>query len=152
MSDTASSSTRPAPIAFRDADLEPDLAARAKEHASLGLVAKRDLARYYTTLRRELRTVAGALTRGEKLALCDVSRGTLWDSTSVGFLWAEVADTDPADLEQWEVDRDALVAKLRAFTPTQTLALVDALERWWLLASVSDHDEGLRAVGLTRES
>lgn len=146
MSDT--SSTRPAPIAFRDADLEAQLAARAKETDSLGLVAKRDLTRLYAALRHERRAVAGALTRGEKLALIDVSKTILWDSTSVGFLWAEVADTDPAELEQWNIDQDALVAKLRAFTWTQTLALVDALERWWLLEGVTDHDEGLRAVDL----
>lgn len=140
--------TRPAPVMFRDTTLEPQLADRAPEGDSLGLTAKRDLTRYYDTLRRELKLAIRDLTRGEKLALIDVSNGTLWDSNSAGFLWAEVADADPDQLAQWEIDHDALVDKLRALTPTQSLALVDALERWWLLPEVTDHDESLRAVGL----
>ena len=34
--------------------------------------------------------------------------------------------------KQWEVDGDGLLAKLRALTPTQALAVIDAAERWWL--------------------
>lgn len=151
MTDTTDTKPKGTPfVGFRASDLQDALEARQPDPdgQALGLTAKRDLGRYYDALRRELKLAAATLTRGEKLALCDVSNGTLWDSLSAGYLWAEVADADPAQLAQWGVDQDALVAKLRALTPTQSLALVDALERWWLLPEVTDHDESLRAVGL----
>lgn len=147
--DTTTARKQAVAIVFRDVEMErTQLQPRATEDNSAGLVAKRDLGRYYDVLARELKLAAATLTRGEKLALCDLSNGTLWDSTSIGFLWAEVADTSPAQLAQWKINQAALVEKLRALTPTQTLALVDALERWWLLDNVTDHDESLAAVGL----
>lgn len=147
---TDNTTSRKPPVSFRDATLEPLLEERAPEPGGLGLIAKRDLTRYYDALRRELKTVAQLLTPSEALALCDISNGTLWDEVSAALLWAEVADADQAQLDQWGVNRDTLVAKLRALTPAQSLAVVDALERWWLLPEdvASDQDRGLAAVGL----
>jgi hypothetical protein len=56
-----------------------------------------------------------------------------------------------------ERDAAVLVAKLRALTPAQSLAVVDAAERYWTLVSSMPQGEPmdsislLRAVGLTRE-
>ena len=138
------------PTTFRDAGLDEQLELRAADTTHTNQVAKRDLNRFYAALARELAIAARTLTRGEKLALCDISNGTLFDEISSAYLWAEVADAADEHLAMWGVNRDALVAKLRAFTPTQTLALIDALERWWLLPDgvASDHDAGLAAVGL----
>lgn len=142
--------TRKPPVSFRDAGLDEQLELRAADTTHTNQVAKRDLNRYYTALRRERPAVAKALTRGEKLAVIAISNGTFWSDEMTAYVWAEVADADDEQLAQWGVDRDALVAKLRAFTPTQTLALIDAVECWWLLPDgvASDHDAGLAAVGL----
>lgn len=132
---------------FRSGDLQADLEARQTGDEGLGLVAKRDLERYYSLLQRELRTAREALTENEMLALCNLANGTLWDATSAPLLWAETADAHPATLEKWNVDQEALVAKLRTLSPITLVAIVDAIEQWWLLEAGDNH-ENLKRVGL----
>lgn len=109
--------------------MEDDLNNRTGgEAGSRHAVAKRDLERYYELLRRELRTVS--LSREEVMLLLDVSNGTLWQPFSIPLLWAEVEDSLEDGLaEKWGVDGPALVERLKAFTPGQAFAVVDALER-----------------------
>lgn len=137
-------------VSIRLADLLAPVTARTQAAESLGATTKRDLGRYYDLLERDLAVVAQALTTAEAMALCDLNNGTIWDSVTTTALWAQVADADQAQLDAWDVDREALTAKLRALTTSQALALVDALERWWLLpdGAARDHPASLATVGL----
>lgn len=138
---------RPAPVSFRNADLESELKTRVNTmSASQGLIAARDLQRYYTMLKHALKTVN--LERNEALLLCDVSNGTIWDVSTVKLLYAQVEDSlEDGYAEKWDVDAPALIAKLRKLNGFQCLAVVDAIERWWNL-EIQDHDERLKIVGL----
>lgn len=137
-------------VSIRLADLLAPVTARTQADESLGATAKRDLSRYYNLLERDLAVIAQALTRGEALLLCDLNNGTIWDTVSPGALRDQVGDAEQARLDAWDVDRDTLTAKLRALTTGQALALVDAIERWWLLpdGAARDHPASLAAVGL----
>ena len=87
--------------------------------------------RYFYALNVALGTVS--LTQGEACLILDVTNGTLWESWSIGMLWASVADgirLDGLDTK-WEIDGPALVAKIQSWDYWQTLAVVDAAERWW---------------------
>lgn len=135
-------------IVFRAA---PDLAAaiasrtRATSH---NLTAQRDLERYYALLAAELRTVS--LTAAEALLLADALNGTLWEPHTMRLLWANVDDAIRLDglADKWQVIGAALVAKLRALTSGQTIALVDAIERAW--QADGDMRERLVKVGLLK--
>lgn len=142
----ASSTPRPAPIQFRDRDLEPQLDARAAHGNGRGGVASRDLARYYELLRRSLPT----FTREEAGAICDACNGTLWEPWSMSLLWADVADCEGLG-EKWGIDQAALVARLRGLTYPELVATADAVERFWTSSgtyAISDTDDALVACGL----
>lgn len=134
------------PVAFRDKRLQTELGDRARPGGSLGQVAGRDLERYYNLLRRELATVE--LTEREALLLCDALNGTLLEPTTFSLLWAEVADAIQSDNLhiKWKiVDEEAFVRRLRGWTPGQTTAVIDAVERFWRAPNESDR---LQSVGL----
>lgn len=144
------SDKRPNPVQFRDQIIESALSARQSGGESPGMTACRDLDRYYTLLARALGMVS--LAPNEALAICDALNGSRMDATSAAFLWAEIADALPDGLAaKWDIDGPALVARLRALTPAQSLAIVDAVERWWRLPEeAGDNEDRLRAVGLIR--
>jgi len=52
------------------------------------------------------------------------------DDATLKLLWASVADA-AVECQQFEVDADALAAKLRKMTATQRYALREMLERAW---------------------
>lgn len=108
------------------------------------------LARYAALLDRELRAVQ--LTEAEALLIADAGNGTAWDAQSARLLWAEIADAlDDGLAAKWGVDGEALVAKLRALSAGQSLAVVDAIERAWRHPDAGeDWGAALRAVGLVR--
>lgn len=138
-------------VQFRSQEVEAELSKRAEEQ-SLGLVAKRDLGRYYDLLRRERATLT--LSAAEAMLICDVCNGTIFNEHSVAFLWAEVADgirLNGAD-EKWQVDGAPLVAKLRVLTPGQAYALADGVEQFWTddYRPMEPYD-ALRQLGLIRK-
>lgn len=154
--------TQGSPVQFRSMEVEPQLSLRLTSAlGSLGRVAARDLDRYYALLAAELRRVD--LSEPEAMLLIDALNGVLHDAPESipTMLWAGVDDAirlDGIDAP-WGVDGAALVAMLRALTPTQATAVVDAVERWWLIAGAADDAGGdlpaeremrLRAVGLIR--
>lgn len=130
------------PVAFRDEEIELKLADRATygpfasaqgRQPSLGLVAKRELRRYYALLERSLLELKGRFTVAELALILDVTNGTLWHPAIMGLLWLQVHDgieLDGLDVK-WDVDADTLRAKLMALTLPQAAALVDACERYW---------------------
>jgi hypothetical protein len=134
-------------IAFRASDLAGPLAARAGEALSAPRVAKRDLARYYALLDRELTRLR--LSREDAVALVAVTRG--WESsaeTDPRGLLHELADADPDEVA---VPAD-LIPRLTAAGQASLLAVLDACERYWREPSRADDPIGaLARVGLTRE-
>lgn len=129
----------------RDATgLAVDLERRAGRRLSPDLVARRDLERYYETLRRSL----PRFTRAEAYAILDVTNGTLFDPWSVPLLWASVADAERLG-ETWQIDQAALAERLRGLSYAEALAVVDAAERFWVRApDAATADEALEACGL----
>lgn len=124
--------------------LEAQLVARDYEHEShRNEVARRDLTRYYQGLEAALATVD--LTEAEASALCDANNGTIFEHWSVSLLWANVADT-PELGAKWGIDTDALIRKIRSWDHFQTLAVVDAIERFWVKCETST----VKNVGLVR--
>ena len=117
------------PVQFRSATLEPLLQQRAAPGQSPGSIAARDLERYYALLAVSL----PALSELETMALRDALNGTVLDVSTARLLWAGVDDAIRLDglAEKWGIDGVALVARLRGLTLAQSLALVDAVERYW---------------------
>lgn len=148
------------PVSFNAGDLEDDLLSRADipDRASAGRVAQRDLDRYYRHLTLALARLT--FTPGQAALVVDALNGTLTEPHTASLLWANVsdalADGDDGLAERWDVDApqaQALVARLRALTPFEALAVADACERYWRRASAGideTNDERLRAVGLLR--
>jgi hypothetical protein len=130
-------------VNFRAGDMLPAILDRGD---TKGRVAKRDLERYYTALERELRDVA--LSENEVLLIVDACNGVLFEPHTIPLLWAEVDEAilqDHLDAK-WGVDGTTVVTKLRLLSYTQTLAVVDAVERAWLVGG--NMQETIRAVGL----
>lgn len=132
-------------ITFRASDLAGQLDARTDGRLSAGLVAKRDLERYYETLRRSLPTFGSQ----EALAILDTCNGTLWEPHTVRLIWANVEDAIRLEAldQKWNIDGAALVARLRSLSYAEALAVVDAAERYWCSAE-EDADAALAATGL----
>lgn len=96
-------------------------------------VIERDLDRLYTLYKRAVKEVP--LSLDEARLIVDCCNGTIYDARSAPMLWASVEDSCTLDGldEKWSVDGPALVEKLKALTPIQALAIVDAAELFWAL-------------------
>lgn len=126
-------------VMFRSGTLAPAFAARARRDQPVppawNEVAARDLGRLYDLLEVEHARLAPTFSDAEWMLLRDACNGTLWETSTIRLLWAEVADAiDLAGLAtKWGVDDPRpFMARLRALTPLQSLAVVDAIERWWI--------------------
>lgn len=136
-------------VNFRITDgMETDLESRVTSMSGTRhAVAKRDLERYYEMLRCELRGMI--FSPDEVKLMLDVGKGTFWQPFSIPFLWDEIEDSLlDGTAEKWNVDGPGFVKRLKSLTPTQACAVVDALERWWIMGK--DFETGARAVGLLR--
>lgn len=90
--------------------------------------------RYNEVIRRH-RGVVDQFSAAELNALRDVCNGWAAEpaTTISGGLAMELADSLPDGIaEKWEIDADALLAKLRALPYADELALVAGIESWWL--------------------
>ena len=137
-------------INFRVSDQGDALAARGPLVAS---TLRAQLVRYLEALARELAVAAANLTEAEASLIVDAMNGTLAEPHTVMLLWAQVEDACRLNHldRKWTVDCAALVAKLRGLSYTQTLAVVDAAERFWnQVEQWQSAGAGLRAVGLVR--
>ena len=134
-------------VQFRAGEMLPALQARAdvESEAAIAAVAQRDLTRYYDLLRRSLPT----FTEPEASLLMDACNGWHIEPHTAPLLWAQIADSLADGLaEKWGVDGPALVARLRALSYAQALAICDAVEVAW--RSGLPTGEALRRVGLVR--
>jgi hypothetical protein len=145
-------STNGVKVQFRPRGLTHRLFARTRT-GSINEIARRDLERYYNLIEAVLGTVE--LTSAEAALLCDALRTFRLDRADVALLWTEVADAIHVEGldHRWAVDGGALVTKLRRLHLAQAYAVVDAVDRYWALASGSHDgavDANLARVGLTR--
>ncbi|MDD3654996.1 MAG: hypothetical protein PHO01_12620 [Desulfotomaculaceae bacterium] len=122
-------------------ELEAELEARGSNRNH---IIHRDLERLYTLYRLALREVK--LTLPECWFIADMLNGSLVDAYSAGTLWASAEDACALDGldKKWQVDGKALVKKLKALSPVQALALVDAAERFWQANTGSMKDEDIK--------
>lgn len=108
---------------------------------------ERDLRRYYALLQRELATVR--LLPAEVELLIELGRSLCWDVAALPAGWLDLLDVARVTglAGRFGVDVTALRARLARLSPAQSLALIDAIERYWA-SSADDHAERLRLVGL----
>lgn len=142
---------RTPPVQFRPGDLASALDARTDAGLNRNEVARRDLARYYAALAFELRGIV--LSEAEAALVCDACNGVLHDEQTAGWIAEGVADAIVLDglADKWGIDGDDLIARLRSLRHTQRLAIVDAVERYWVLTERGETmADDLRAVGLIR--
>lgn len=118
------------------ADLSDEIYSRTTNNKSATFA--RDLDRLYTLYRHALGTVP--LTLPEAQAIADTVRSRSWDDPrAAGVLAAEVADhlrRQPVA----GVDVQVLTDRLADLDQLQTLALIDAAERYW---AASDENKQL---------
>jgi hypothetical protein len=146
-------------IQFRaiNKSLANDLEQRSEVGKSASDIAERDLERYYYMLKFALAKLPFSM--GEAMLLCDVMNGTIIEPYSASLLWASVSDgVDEGRAEYWkqyhpELDGAKLIAKLKALSPFECMAVADAIERAWNSETyqVANMEERVRQVGLVRE-
>jgi hypothetical protein len=129
-------------VTLRLGDLEDEVAARSDVGVAPGAIVRRDLARYYQLLKHTpmpFKTV-------EALVVAWLVHEN-FDPTGSGYryIWAHVEEElarfdrlgeavpEPYRRILAHVKREDLVSKLRNLQPHQTMRIVDAVERFWLL-------------------
>ncbi|MDE1904938.1 MAG: hypothetical protein KGH75_00625 [Rhodospirillales bacterium] len=136
-------------VSFRATRIEPALRSRCADQTrgAISMVARRDMERYYALLARTCPTFA----LNEACLIMDVMNGCIVTPETMQLLWANVDDAIRLDAldHKWNIDGAALVARLRALPYAECVALVDAVERAWLLEDGTP-EERVRAVGLVR--
>lgn len=114
----------------------------------------RDLSRYYNSLRAELKPI---FTIHEALYLMDILAGCLYSIEYPDLLWPTVARQqvlrNKNTHERYGVDYMRLMDKLMSLGYIQSLAVVDAFERFFELQQAgSNIAKDLYLVGLIEES
>lgn len=111
--------------------LERLVADRASDARPTTTVVNAVADRYLEIVRRCL----PQLSRAEWLLCCDSLNGTITTDRAelLAVMWAGIADSIHLDnlADKWHVDGAALVARLRALSYPETVALVDTVERFW---------------------
>jgi hypothetical protein len=142
-------------VHFRAGDLLPDLLARAApdedgtpSERTVAIAADRDLHRYYYLLRLALPSFSEA----EASLIVEALNGLLTEAHTARLVRANIQDAIEEGLAaKHGVDGDALLARLRALSEFEQMAIADAAERFWAGPyRKEDMGEALRAVGLVR--
>lgn len=138
-------------IQFRPGEIAPLLAIRGEREGS-GVIARRDLGRYYALLARELGKGMTLFTHNEACLIADVCGSVTWEPAAIPLMWAEIQDAivNNGLAVRWDVNGALLVQKLQRLSTIQKYALIDAVERFWLLDESDDTERQLRTVGLIR--
>jgi hypothetical protein len=125
--------------------------ARREDGKYAGLTARRDLERYYHALQQALATIE--FNESEAALIVDACNGIIFEPHTMQLLWAQIEDAVRSDRldAKWDADAQVLVAKMRALSYWQALAVADAIERFWNLPTEQRSiPEGLRVVGLLK--
>lgn len=101
-----------------------------------------DLSRYYRLLAEVRPAMRERITPAELSLILDACNGWAMEADAPRHLWMEIADSirlNGAD-KKWEVaDAAGLVQRLRDLTWLESLALCDAVERFWQAVGEGDH-------------
>jgi hypothetical protein len=90
---------------------------------------------------------------GEAFLIVDALNGVVTTEADYPYFWTGIEDAIDLDgLDaKWQVDRDALMAKLRDLSPDHCLAIVGAANRFWSSGYAKlNSEEILRRVGLVK--
>jgi hypothetical protein len=135
---SAKAEPRDAPVGFRLGELQAQVQARQRGEAAPGAIVKRDLGRYYALLTDAKRTLFFSLSEAEALVLALSD----FDVAAVRYIWAEIekeyrqhADDEEGRFHYLPTDFDPVpfIDRLRRFSVCQNMALLDAVERYWVL-------------------
>lgn len=140
--------TQGPPVTFRGLEVERQLAARQRDEEKPGLVAKRDLERYYEMLDAELARLR--LTEPEASLIVDAINGVWLGDGAWRYIRTEVEDACRlndlgAKHGLGEQQQAALIERMRDWTPGTLLAVTDGAERFW-----RDQEATVQSVGLVR--
>lgn len=118
------------------------------------LAIERDLSRYYALLRGALRSLN--LSEAEASLICEAgcwatSHGSLTGPSARQALNLELRDAIGLNKldKKWSVEEGPFAAKVAEWTEAQCLAVLDAVERFWMDPQAETVDK-LREVGLLR--
>ena len=105
------------------------------------LVGLRDLQRYYTLLNYHLLELS--LTVSEASLICEALKDYRFenDSEQARAIWKRVANMiQPDQLDpKWRVN-GASIHKIQSLTHLQSVALIDAVERYWIREQSNPHE------------
>jgi hypothetical protein len=128
------------PVGLRLGDLQPEVYARQSDTAAPGAVVKRDLGRYYMLLRDGRRLLSFGLSEAEALVRVLLD----FDAAAVQYIWAQVekeyrehAENEEGRFHYLPIDFDPVpfIDHLRRLSLHQNVALLDTVERYWVLVS-----------------
>lgn len=122
--------------------LPDDFTAKLEERGDRAGVIRSTLDRYWDLLQRARPALREKFSAAELSLIADASNGTIYDTWSIPALWMGIEDSINLDgtADKWSVDGPALVDKLKALTPAESHALVDAVERFWHAVGEGQHD------------
>ena len=101
-----------------------------------------DLSRYYRLLAEARPALRERFSQAEISLILDACNGWMMDVASPSYIWMEVADAIRLNgLDQkWEVANTVeLVLRLRQLSTLESIALADAITRWWQAVGEGDH-------------
>jgi hypothetical protein len=126
-----------------DTRILSEIDARGKKRSR---IIYRDLGRLYGLYAEALRQ--NPLTTDEACLLVDVLSGSTFDASSAHTLWTKVQDEIAlGDLgSKWKVDSTRFVAYLKELTSLECMALIDAAERFWVVALQEKKPSGKRTL------
>jgi hypothetical protein len=115
----------------QDSELKTVLQQRGEDISAIGL---RDLKRYYALLNHHLLEIT--LTSGEASLICKVLKDYRFEDNLAQSrtIWQQIDNVIQQDQlnQKWSVNREAFIRKLQDLTHLQIVALVDAVERYWV--------------------
>jgi hypothetical protein len=115
----------------QDSELKAALLQRGENTSTVGL---RDLKRYYALLNYHL--LETSWTEGEAHLICEALKGYQLedDPDQSRAIWKQVhTAVHRDDLDQkWHVNRETFHPKIQALNHLEAVALVDAVERYWV--------------------
>ena len=133
-------------MGLRLGDLQSHVSDRQWGDVTPGAIVKRDLGRYYTLLAEAKRSLYFSLSEAEALVLALRD----FDAAAVRYLWAEIekeyrehADDAEGQRHYLPIDFDPVpfLARLRSLSTCKNMALLDAVERYWVLVERKYPDE-----------
>jgi len=148
---TLTPKTKPASRQPISITIEPEVLAWIEERAdNRSEQINGDLTRYYRLLAEIRPTLREKFSPQELSLILDACNGWMMDFASPTYIWMEVADAirlNGLD-RKWEVATpDDLVRRIRALSWPESIALADAIARWWHAVGEGDHTrEAARAL------